>query len=669
MLKKAVVALGMVLVLQSVFALCLVSALQLLVLRNTPFGVTGASPVVNAVASKVSLDTRSYADESAVMEAIGQSKLYGAYLPGQARDTLVVVPAKSFFARVELEAAFEDAAKKLDRPLTVKTVKPLPKYDRLGGVSGLLLIPLLIGGYLAAVLLLKATRTAAAPWHVAMLVGYSTVGALLTDLIAGPGIGAYANSHFWPLLPCFILIAASVSLAAAAFQRLLGPLGTLAVAILFIIVGGSAAGGVGVTLLPDYWQHLGAVFPPQHAITLVRNVIYFNGNNITTPLIILGLYALAGGIVIGYLGRWRPVKRVGAAAPADASDTPDAADAPAAQAAGPKPAVRVLVALAIAAVMQCLFTVNYMSSAHEPVATDMPFGTVGHSPLLTATQRNLSLKVTQYPDEQAAKDAIDRAEIYGALIPGQTSNTLLVVPTQSDVAPLDLAANFEIAAKKLGQPLSVHQYAPHPLAKKDPFGLVVSLMLVPLLVGGYMAPTMLRTVTGSATGRRRLSALLGFSVVAGLAVNLVVGPWLQGYPLEKFWFVWPILSLIVAVIALVAAVLQKLLGAAGTLVTVIVVMLFGNPSSGGANGVPYLPAFWTDIGPFLPPRNAYILLRNTIYFDGHGTTQALVVLLVYLAVPAIALALLDRFRTPEIPVTRATEAEATALTVPVGGLP
>ncbi|WP_328482029.1 hypothetical protein OHS71_27690 [Streptomyces sp. NBC_00377] len=76
-----------------------------------------------------------------------------------------------------------------------------------------------------------------------------------------------------------------------------------------------------------------------------------------------------------------------------------------------------------------------------------------------------------------------------------------------------------------------------------------------------------------------------------------------------------------------------------------------------------------DIGPFLPPRNAYILLRNSIYFDGHGTTQALVVLLVYLIIPAIAPAFLDRFRTPEIPVTRETEAEATALTVPVGGLP
>nr|WSX54187.1 hypothetical protein OG409_37920 [Streptomyces sp. NBC_00974] len=209
----------------------------------------------------------------------------------------------------------------------------------------------------------------------------------------------------------------------------------------------------------------------------------------------------------------------------------------------------------------------------------------------------------------------------------------------------------------------------HAVPGKDPFGLVPSLMLIPLLVGGYMASTMLRTVTGSATGRRRLTAILAFSVLAGLLVNLVVGLWLRGYPLDKFWIVWPILSLVIAGVAAVAAVLQKLLGAAGTLVTVTVVTLFGNPSSGGANGVPYLPAFWTDIGPFLPPRNAYILLRNTIYFDGHGTTQALIVLLLYLAVPAIALALLDRFRTPEIPLNRETEAEATALTVPVGGLP
>ena len=111
-------------------------------------------------------------------------------------------------------------------------------------MTALLLLPLLIGGYLAAVLVFKAAGgTAAAPWRAAILTGYALVGAVLTDLIAGLGIGAYSSSHFWPLLPCFWLITTAVVLAAAAIQGLAGKAGTLLVAVLFIVIGGSAAGG------------------------------------------------------------------------------------------------------------------------------------------------------------------------------------------------------------------------------------------------------------------------------------------------------------------------------------------------------------------------------------------------------------------------------------------
>jgi len=50
--RKAVAALVTVLVAQAVFALCLVSALQLLVPRNMPFGVVGPSKVVAARRSR-----------------------------------------------------------------------------------------------------------------------------------------------------------------------------------------------------------------------------------------------------------------------------------------------------------------------------------------------------------------------------------------------------------------------------------------------------------------------------------------------------------------------------------------------------------------------------------------------------------------------------------------
>ena len=67
----------------------------------------------------------------------------------------------------------------------------------------------------------------------------------------------------------------------------------------------------------------------------------------------------------------------------------------------------------------------------------------------------------------------------------------------------------------------------------------------------------------------------------------------------------------------------------------------------------------------MPPRNAYFLLHNAIYFHGHGTTQALVVVLIYFVIPAVVLSLLGWFRSPRIPITPDTEAEATAVVIPI----
>jgi hypothetical protein len=244
---------------------------------------------------------------------------------------------------------------------------------------------------------------------------------------------------------------------------------------------------------------------------------------------------------------------------------------------------------------------GYLAAVLVFKAAGMPFGVTGSSPVLTAAEKTISLKVTRYPNESAAKTAIDQTQIWGALITSGTSSTLIVVPFISDLAPLDLAVRFEDAAKSTGQTLTVQQYEPVPLAAKDPFGLVQGLMPVPLLIGEYMSATLLMAATGKAAGRWRAAQLTGFAIATGLAVDLIVCYWLQGFPSDKFWIVWPICSVTIAVVALVAAILQKLIGAVGTLMTIIVIILFGNPANGGANGVPYLPAFWRDIGPYLPP--------------------------------------------------------------------
>jgi hypothetical protein len=669
-LRKILVALVAVLVMQSVFELFLVSAEQLPVPRNMPFGVVGQpSPVVAQVASK-GLVLSSYPSESAAMTALQQGQLYGAYLTGTSSDTLIIVPAKSFFALFYIEPAFMKAAKDLGRPVTVQTVAPLPAGDPIGAVASLLLLPLLVGGLFAAIFVFKATHgRAAAPWRPPILVGYALFGALLTDLICGPGIGAYSNSHFWPLLLCFWLVTSSVVLAAAAIQALAGKAGTALVALVLIIAGLASSGGFGTYLLPVYWRNIGVLLPAQNAVDLIRNVLYFGGNGITTPLVVLLLWAAAGAFVIGYLGRIVPA-RVAAAArartdAAEGNSTRAASDTSAGRRRG---MIAILAALGIAAAMQCLFATTYMTAQHAPVATDLPFGVVGSTPILAEAEKKISLQVTQYPNEAAVKSAIDQAQIWGGLVTSGTSNTLIVAPSLSDYAPYPLNMAFQEAAKSTGQTLSVKPYTPVPLAPKDPLGIVQGLMLLPLLLGGYIAATALLSATGQAAGRWRVATLVGFAVVAGLVVDLIVCLWLQGFSTSKFWIVWPICSLIIASVAFVAAILQKLLGAVGTLLTIIVIILLGNPSNGGATGYPFLPTFWRDIGPFLPPRNAYIVLHHTIYFNGNGTTQALTVLLIYFGVGAVILGVLDRFRSEaQVPVD-AREAAAMT-TVSAGQLP
>ena len=89
-------------------------------------------------------------------------------------------------------------------------------------------------------------------------------------------------------------------------------------------------------------------------------------------------------------------------------------------------------------------------------------------------------------------------------------------------------------------------YAPTPLAPNDPFALVCSMLLVPLLVGGYMATALLTKALGPVIGPLARSAgSSGFAVAAGLVIDLIVTYWLEGLPSDSFWIVWPIMALII----------------------------------------------------------------------------------------------------------------------------
>ena len=71
------------------------------------------------------------------------------------------------------------------------------------------------------------------------------------------------------------------------------------------------------------------------------------------------------------------------------------------------------------------------------------------------------------------------------------------------------------------------------------------------------------------------------------------------------------------------------LGIAGGVVLTILLIITGNPSSGGPVSTALLPAFFRTLNPYLPQGGGLWLLRDVVYFGSHELTRGAVCLLAW----------------------------------------
>jgi hypothetical protein len=308
--------------------------------------------------------------------------------------------------------------------------------------------------------------------------------------------------------------------------------------------------------------------------------------------------------------------------------------------------VRVLVGLGVVLLVQGLFVVSYVGALHRPQPHNLPFGVVGTpaAALAAAVDKQLSLRTTAYTDKSAAARAIDRRSIYGALITGPSGASLLVAPAASNAAAIALTTAFTKVAAAGGQKLTVVQV--HPLPDGDRVGIVPFLVVMALVIGGYLSATMATSLGGAAAIRRHAPILAVVAAIGALATYLLAGPLLGGIPSGHFLELWGIFTFLMLAVAFAAAGLQTLFGTIGTLIVIVVFVVFGAPAAGGSVARPFLPGFWGTIGPFLPPGAGTTAVRNTIYFDGNGIGKSLIVLAAYLVAGAVVVFGVRR-RTPQ----------------------
>jgi hypothetical protein len=331
----------------------------------------------------------------------------------------------------------------------------------------------------------------------------------------------------------------------------------------------------------------------------------------------------------------------------------------------PRTVVLVLGVLAL----QVAFIVSYVGAFHAPrphaisLAVAAPAQVSGRTVAQLDALPSRPLDATAVAGAAAARRAVVRGDSSAALVvdPAGTADTLLVASAGGASVVTAVEAVVTPVEQAQGRTATVQDVVP--LQPGDARGLTGFYLVIGWIVGGYLLASLLGVAKGArpATPRRavfRLAAMVPYAVASGLLGAMVVGPVLGALD-GHYWAVAGIGMLLVLSAATVTMAFQVLFGVIGIGITVLVFVVLGNPSAGGAYQGPVLPPFWRVIGPALPNGAGTDAVRRVVYYAAHGATGPVLLVAAYVVAGA-AVALAGS-------VLHHRRAGSAAVTAPLGG--
>ncbi|GAA4119871.1 DUF3533 domain-containing protein [Nocardioides fonticola] len=296
-------------------------------------------------------------------------------------------------------------------------------------------------------------------------------------------------------------------------------------------------------------------------------------------------------------------------------------------------------ALVAVVVLQLLFAFSYIAAFHDPSPHGVPLAVAAPTEEAAAQvaqglerEGGDAVTTTVVADESAATARVRDREAAAALVVGPKKTDRLYIASAAGVSQAQaIEARIRDAESRQGRTLKVADLAPLPSA--DSRGTTPFYLVLVMAFGGYLGVTVLSLLASpqASRGRRalqRLGAMAAYAVISGVAVTLLARAafgLVEGHVLA----VAAATSLVGYATASVAITLQAVFGTAGTGLVILLFVVLGNPSSGGAVPYDFLPGWLGALGPFLVNGAGVDLVRNLVYFDGNALARPLAVLAVW----------------------------------------
>ncbi|MFD0293174.1 DUF3533 domain-containing protein [Streptomyces sp. NPDC127061] len=307
--------------------------------------------------------------------------------------------------------------------------------------------------------------------------------------------------------------------------------------------------------------------------------------------------------------------------------------------------------------LQLLFIASYVGALHKPKPTDVPFGVVAPrqiSAQLLTELKNLPggpLDPRTLADAATAREQILDRRIDGALIVNPKGTTDTVLVASGGGTSMATTLTKIVTEVDRTQQRTVRAVDLAPASGQDFNGISSFYLVVGWCVGGYLCASILAISAGAKPANRqraviRTGVMALYSIAGGIGGAIIIGPILGALP-GSFWGLSGLGALTVFAVGMITLALQALTGIVGIGLAVLIVVIAGNPSAGGAYPLPMLPDFWRAIGPALPPGAGTWVARSIAYFRGNAVTGSLLVLSAWAVVGTAITLLVAAHRKPE----------------------